>query len=508
MDMFDRMGIAEQLITTGIKTIAFQMYAGHKPLFRVPLGGVDDAFPFMLTTAQTETERILGEHLHSVGLAVERGLELVGLSQDSAAVQLRLRQADGSIEQATASWVVGADGASSIVRELVGTKLEGKFARWRWLVADVDADHHLDLDCAHMFLSAEGPVVAMPMRDGRMRFLAQVHTPATPANPEPTQDELQAIIDRRIGGIQVLRPHWLSHFKIHSAQVPRYRWGRVFLAGDAGHIHSPAGGQGMNTGMQDAFNLAWKLAAVIHGEAGDTLLDSYNTERYPVAQHVLRFSGELTSAWQLTGLPRRIRDVVVGLLSHVGAARRAMANVVEEVKINYQGSPIAVGDRPLGARVVAGQYLPYVHDPAVYKQLRAVLGADNLGHTVVTAASEHPAPAAGGEGRLQVLVARDNTPVPGYDTVIADPDGALASASASPRAAGWSSAPTATSAPSPPSTTPPPSPTTLPGLRAKAMHPYDIDAHHRSMTGHIVLPAAPVNTEYPSIFTRGRPTSS
>jgi hypothetical protein len=101
MDMFDRMGIAEQLITTGIKTIAFQMYAGHRPLFRVPLGGVDDAFPFMLTTAQTETESILGEHLHSVGLAVERGVELVGLSQDSAAVQLRLRHPDGSIEQAT-----------------------------------------------------------------------------------------------------------------------------------------------------------------------------------------------------------------------------------------------------------------------------------------------------------------------------------------------------------------------------------------------------------------------
>jgi hypothetical protein len=124
------------------------------------------------------------------------------------------------------------------------------------------------------------------------------------------------------------------------------------------------------------------------------------------------------------GLPGGLKNV--GLLSHSGAARRAMANAVEEVKIGYEGSPIATGDRPDSAKVAAGQYLPYVHDPAVYKQLRAVFGADNLGHTVVTIASEHPAPAAGGEGRLQVLVTRDNAPVPGYDTVIADPSGALA----------------------------------------------------------------------------------
>ena len=427
MDMFDQIGIADELIGTGIKTNAFQMYAGRKPLFRVPLSGVDAAFPFMLTTAQTETERILGEHLRSTGVTVERGVELVELSQDRTAVALTLRHPDGSLEKATAAWVIGADGASSKVRELVGAKLAGTFGRWRWVVADVDAEHDLDLDSAHMFLSAEGPVVAMPMRGGRIRFLAQVHTPATPEKKiEPTQAELQEIIDRRIGGIRVLRPHWLSYFQIHSAQVPRYRWGRVFLAGDAGHIHSPAGGQGMNTGMQDAFNLAWKLAVVIHGEAGETLLDSYNAERYPVAEQVITFSRQLTRVWQLSGLPRRIRDVVVGQLSHIGAARRAMADAVEEVNINYHGSPIAVGDRPRGARVGAGQHFPYVSDPAVYKQLRAVLGADNLGHTIVTVASEYPAPAACGRGATQVLVTHDSTPVPGYDNVIADPHRALA----------------------------------------------------------------------------------
>ena len=227
-----------------------QMYAGGRQLFRVPLGEVDSAFPFTLTTAQTETERVLGEHLQSLGVTVERGVELVALSQDDDGVHLTLEKG-GATEQASASWVIGADGAHSVVRKLVGTKLAGSFVGERFLLADVDAEHSLDLDSMHTFFSPDGPVIVLPMRDGRMRFLAEVHdAPGTPMNMDPTQDELQAILDRRIGGIRVLRSHWLTGFEIRHARVPAYRWGRVFLAGDAAHIHSPAGGQGMNTGIR------------------------------------------------------------------------------------------------------------------------------------------------------------------------------------------------------------------------------------------------------------------
>ena len=264
------MGIVDEMMATGIKAIAMQMYAGGRQLFRVPLGEVDSAFPFTLTTAQTETERVLDEHLQSLGVTVERGVEVIALSQDGDGVHLTLEK-DGSTEQASASWVIGADGAHSAVRKLVGTKLAGSFVGERFLLGDVDAEHSLDLESMHTFFSPDGPVIVLPMRDGRMRFLAEVHdAPGTPMNMNPTQDELQAILDQRIGGIRVLRSHWLTGFEIHHARVPAYRWGRVFLAGDAAHIHSPAGGQGMNTGMQDAFNLAWKLAAVIGGDAGES----------------------------------------------------------------------------------------------------------------------------------------------------------------------------------------------------------------------------------------------
>jgi hypothetical protein len=317
-------------------------------------------------------------------------------------VHVTLRREDGSTEKVCASWVIGADGGHSMVRKMVGTKLAGSFVGERFLLADVDAEHQLDLDSMHTFFAPDGPVVVLPMADGRMRFLAEVHD--AQLNINPTQDELQAILDRRIGGIRVLRSHWLTGFEIHHARVPAYRWGRVFLAGDAAHIHSPAGGQGMNTGMQDAFNLAWKLAAVIDGQAGDTLLDSYEAERLPIADDVIAFTDRLTKAGTLSGVPRRIRDVVIRMVSRVPAARRYMAETATEVNLSYQNSPIAVGRRPRRANVSAGEHLPHVADAEVQKQLGALLGPET-GHVVLTI---------------------DGTHVTADDTVIDDPKGVVA----------------------------------------------------------------------------------
>jgi 2-polyprenyl-6-methoxyphenol hydroxylase-like FAD-dependent oxidoreductase len=426
LDMFDRMGIVDEMLGTGIKAIAMHVYAGGRKLFSVPLGEVDSAFPFTLTTAQTESERVLGEHLQSLGVTVERGVELVALSQDDEGAHLTL-QRGASTERVTASWVIGADGAHSTVRKMLGTKLAGSFVGERFLLGDVDAQHNLDLDSMHTFFSPDGPVIVLPMRDGRMRFLAEVHdAAATRSNMNPTQDELQAILDRRIGGIRLLRSHWLTRFEIHHARVPAYRWDRVFLAGDAAHIHSPAGGQGMNTGMQDVFNLAWKLAAVINGEAGDTLLDSYEAERIPVADSVITYTNRLTRVGTLSGVPRRIRDVVVRMLSRVPAARRVMAETAEEVNVGYRHSPIVVGRRPKHTKVAAGQHVPHVADEMVQKQLRAVCDAQTLGHVVLTVAARKVAPAAGAPGQVQVLVTGDGVPAAGYDTVIADPKAVVA----------------------------------------------------------------------------------
>jgi len=260
--------------------------------------------------------------------------------------------------------------------------------------------------------------------------LGSIHdAPGTPLNLHPTQEELQQILDERIGGITITQSHWLTCFEIHHGQVPGYRYGRVFLAGDAAHIHSPAGGQGMNTGMQDAFNLAWKLVAVIRGEGGQTLLDSYNAERHPVGAGVIGFTSLLTKAGTLKGGARRVRDAVIQAASSIAPATRKMAGNVEETNINYRDSALAVGRRLRHAKVVAGEHVPHMSDPELQKQLRAACGQDNTGHTVLTCdirAAGQVAPAAGGPGQTQLLVTADNTPVAGYDAVIADPNGAVA----------------------------------------------------------------------------------
>lgn len=425
LDMCHRMGVADELIGTGIKATAMQLYAGHERLLRVPFDEVDSAFPYSLVTAQTETERVLGEHLTGLGVTVERGVELTGLTQDDEAVHLTLRGTDGSTEECATSWVIGADGGHSTTRHLVGAKLAGSFQGERFLMGDVDAEHDLDVESMHTFFSSEGPVLVFPMRDGRTRVMAEIHdAPGTPLNLNPDMAELQAAIDRRIGGITLLRPHWMTTFEIHHALVPAYRWGRVFLAGDACHVHSPAGGQGMNTGMQDAFNLAWKLAAAVQGEAGATLLDSYHAERYPVAQQMITFTNRLTKAGTLSGIPQHVRNIALRTLSHFEPVRRYVADTAEEINVNYRDSPIAVGNRPRKAKVAAGDHLLHIADAAIQKQLDGICGAP--GHTVITIAAGQVAPAAGGGGQVQVLVTGADTPVAGYDAVIADPGGLVA----------------------------------------------------------------------------------
>jgi len=426
LDMFDQMGIRDELAATGVLSTNMRLMSGDSQVAQVKFGGVDSAFPYSLLTAQTETERVLTERLTQLGVSVDRGIELTALTQDTDGVQLSLRHADGSTKEVTTSWVIAADGAHSTVRHLVGTKLQGTFAGERFILGDCDAEHQMDAESMYTVFSPEGTVVMMPMRDGRARLMAQIHdAPGAPLNLHPTQDDLQRILDERVGGITITNSHWLTCFEIHHGQVPAYRHGRVFLAGDAAHIHSPAGGQGMNTGMQDAVNLAWKLAAVIGGEGGQTLLDSYHAERHPVAEKVIAFSSNLTKAGTVRGGARVVRNAILRVLASIPAVGEKMASVVEEVEVGYQDSP-AVVTTARHTKIDAGQHLPHIDDANIQNQLAQACGVGNSGHTILTVTAGKPAPAAGPAGQVQVLIASDDTPVGGYDVVVADPEGLVA----------------------------------------------------------------------------------
>jgi 2-polyprenyl-6-methoxyphenol hydroxylase-like FAD-dependent oxidoreductase len=444
LEMFDQMGIADEIIGSGVKTLAMQILAGGRILAKLSLDQVDSAFPFSVTTPQTETERILGERLAGLGVTVERGTELTALTQDADAAHLTLRRLDGTQEQAEAAWVVGADGAHSTVRAAAGTKLAGSFKGERFILGDVEAEHSLDPSSMYSYFSPDGgPLLVFPMRGSRMRLIAQVHDPdGQPLNLDPGQDELQAIVDARAGGIRITGSHWLTEFEIHHAQVPAYRSGRVFLAGDAAHVHSPAGGQGMNTGMQDAFNLGWKLALAVQGAGGERLLDSYHAERHPVAAKVIKMTTLMTQVGTLRHeLAVKLRNELMHAASGLAPVRHALANQAEEVALSYRGSPMVQGHLR-HARIAPGDHLPPIADASLQAQLAAACHPESGTHVILTITPPSPAPATpppaaspppavhpaappapvsdAGDAR-QVLVAPAADAIDGYDVTIADP---------------------------------------------------------------------------------------
>jgi 2-polyprenyl-6-methoxyphenol hydroxylase-like FAD-dependent oxidoreductase len=432
LEMFDRVGVVDEIIDSGVKSLAMQMYASGRRLARIELGQVDSAFPFTITTPQTETERILTARLNGLGVSVERGSELVALRQDADAVHLTLLHADGARESVDPSWVVGADGSHSTVRALLGAKLIGSFKGERFILGDVEAEHSLDQGSMHTYFSPKvGPLLVFPMRGARIRLIAQVDDPdGRPVATSPTQAELQQIVDARAGGIHIARSHWLTEFEIHHAQVPAYRIGRAFLAGDAAHVHSPAGGQGMNTGMQDAFNLGWKLAMTVHGTGGQRLLDSYQAERHPVAAKVIEFTTRLTHVGTLRSeLAIKLRNELVHAVSGLAPIRNAIANQLEEVALSYRGSPIVTGHHR-HARVAAGDHAPHVAGTAMQDQMSAAWRHGFGGHVIVTVATPGttPEPVKDTNGARQLLItpAMDRE-IDGYYATIADPDRVVAS---------------------------------------------------------------------------------
>src|SRR5262249_14718643 len=271
-------------------------------------------FPYALMIAQSETERVLEEQLAARGVTVERSVEMTGFADKGTAVGGTLKKADGSSETLTADWLAGCGGAHSTARHGLALAFEGSTMDSDWWLADGHIAGLEPKDKLHIFWHRDGILAFFPIVGDRWRVIGDlgVATGST-HRADPTVEEINAMLKQRATpGVTFSNPIWLSAFRINERKVKDYRKGRVFLAGDAAHIHSQAGGQGMNTGMQDAFNLAWKLALVIEGSARPSLLDSYSPERSAVGDRVLKNAGRLTEAAILRNpLLQSIRNTVV-----------------------------------------------------------------------------------------------------------------------------------------------------------------------------------------------------
>jgi 2-polyprenyl-6-methoxyphenol hydroxylase-like FAD-dependent oxidoreductase len=345
LELIDRMGCGASFVAAGRKMRSASIIAGSHQLAHISLDVPETPHPYGLMLPQSETERLMEQHLNATGVQVERQVELTHFTPGTDHVAATLRHSDGRNETFDATWMIGCDGAHSSIRHGLGIKFEGATLSNSWLLADIHlAGNPTPPDEIATYWHADGLLMIFPIAPGRFRVIGDIGTVTPDERPkDPTVEDVQALLEQRgPGGIQASTPLWLSHFAINERKVSEYRAGRVFLAGDAAHVHSPAGGQGMNTGMQDACNLAWKLAFVHHGlTTPEPLLDSYSTERSEIARQVLRDSGRLTSVATLRGsLLQSLRNHAASLALRLAPVQRAIMNTMAEVSIGYPNGPL------------------------------------------------------------------------------------------------------------------------------------------------------------------------
>ncbi len=363
LELMRVMGCVDAFTDSGLRATHAVMRSGSRQLARIGFGQLESPYPYGILLPQSETERLLESHLNEFGVRVERETELVAFADDASGVDAELRHVDGREERLRCDWLIGCDGAHSTVRHTLGLEFEGEAEPNDWLLADVHLDGFSGEDEVAIFLHRHGVLALFPMGEHRYRVIAdRGPRSAATADAEPTLDDVQAMLDGRgPGGLHARDPVWLTHFGINERKVRDYRAGRVFLAGDAAHIHSPAGGQGMNTGIQDACNLAWKLALVCRGVADpqSPLLDSYSPERSAVAEHVLSGAAALTRMGTLRNpVLQALRNAMLPLFTRLPALRRAIASMLGELDIAYRESVLSrkaasatAGDERPGERV-------------------------------------------------------------------------------------------------------------------------------------------------------------
>jgi len=413
LEVFEQMGMSMSEI--GSPAVGAQLMFPGRPPVRISFEGGLEKMHTRHSAArsinQDVTEGVLREHLVALGATIEWGVGLVGFVQDADGVTAELIHTDGSTESCRTSYIAGCDGASSATRKAAGIPFDGVTYGIAGVQADVTLDWELPDGGLYFFPSGPGLIAAFPMT-GERHFRLLANVPVDPASGDespygagrvlPTTEDIQALVDERMTiPAKIVETFWTSRYRLHGRGVPRYRNGRAFLAGDAAHIHSPVGAQGMNTGIQDAHNLAWKLAAVAAGRAPDALLDTYESERHPVAVALLRTTDRVfgigTSDKLLpTLIRRRLMPVIAPRVLRSNRRTRGVAALVSQLGIRYPNSPlnrsdgeaakgtVRPGDRAPDGSVVTAGTSGRLHD--------LLRGA---GHTVlIFAGTQDPAPVA------------------------------------------------------------------------------------------------------------------
>jgi 2-polyprenyl-6-methoxyphenol hydroxylase-like FAD-dependent oxidoreductase len=411
LELLDARGLADDLVARGTPVPAVQA----TPTTQLDLSTLDTAYPMVLIVPQSGTERLLEQRAHELGVEIVQGAEVVGLAQDAECVRLDLDDANGR-HAIRASYVVGADGAHSTVRRLIGVDFVGRQYQTHILLADV-LPARPPSDVLLGVQNVGGLVIFVPFGDGWFRAIAWDRTRDRVSLDEPvTLDELRSAL-RRIAGddFGIGEPRWRSRFLSERRQARRYRVDRVFLAGDAAHVHSPLGGQGMNTGIQDAFNLCWKLAAELRGWAAPGLLDTYHAERHAVGAAVLTITDAFNRlALSATRFDLWLRQRAIRTALGLRPLRRRLVGRLTGIGIEY--------GHPAGMHPWTGRRLP---DNGAHRQVYEAMRGG--GFLLVDRSGGAGADLDGWSDRLSIVQLAPTLGVP--EMLLLRPDGYLAWAS-------------------------------------------------------------------------------
>lgn len=316
----------------------------------------EDVIPTGVLIPQSETEKLLLEALDRYGIEIERKTRLTSFNPLEDGVEVII-ESDKGDEQSRVDWLLGCDGGHSMIRKGLGLDFPGESLDHLWLIADIEIDKQGDTKQIQIEFDKNGLVAIFPIGAHRWRLFSDLGKSNDKVRKSTLKDVQRVLDERTSTGWTAIDTHWVSHFTVNERQIENYRHGRVLLAGDAAHVHSPAGGQGMNTGMQDAQNMAWKLALHMRGGADESLIDTYQEERYPIGRFVVTGSGRLLKSAMLSNVvARTARNTLVHFAMGVPAIRQRFRDALSEDGLNYRKSSLSDGSGSKGLR--SGEVLP------------------------------------------------------------------------------------------------------------------------------------------------------
>jgi 2-polyprenyl-6-methoxyphenol hydroxylase-like FAD-dependent oxidoreductase len=383
LEIYEQLGLAQKAVEQGAIGGKVRLLAGGEMRAELDLSNIGEglsAYPYVLLLEQSKNERLLYDYLQQRGKEILWKTEFKSLSQTADDTSARIVTADGTPQTIEARYLIGCDGAKSLVRHALGLKFQGSTVGRMFFVADVRVAWKFSHDALHVCLSKDSLLAFFPLKgDNRYRIVGSFPEEFAKEEGEVFYEEIEqrikeeAKLDLDIHGVD-----WFSTYKVHTRHVNKFSEGRCFLAGDSAHIHTPAGGQGMNTGIQDGYNLAWKLALVLSGRANENLLDTYNEERLENAKNLTQSTDRMFqflagSEWFLAFLRTNVLPSIAKCLLSLDSVKNFIYPLVSQIGINYRHSSLSrhAGDENFAVK--AGDRMPYflVDGKSVYDRLHA-----------------------------------------------------------------------------------------------------------------------------------------